>query len=171
MADTIEVHGLNELLRELRKYEPEMYKMIRKELLDGAQPLSSAVGSDFPDKPLKYWHSSGDRRGNAKMPPYIAGKARRGIKATVVRGGRSKGVLRLEQRDAGGQVYDAAGSKSMSRFVKNLDKHAPTKSKPPKSRSRLMYSSVAANMGLVEDNILKAIGKTDKMIQTRILQK
>ena len=171
MAATIEVHGLNELLRELRKYEPALYKTIRDELVNGAQPLTSAVGDDFPEKPLKYWHTSGERRGKARMPAYNAGKARRGVKAVVVRGGRSKGVLRLEQRDAGGQVYDAAGSKSMSRFVKNLDKHAPTKSKPPKSRSRLMYSSVAANMGLVEDDILKAIGKTDKMIQTRILQK
>jgi len=171
MASTIEVHGLNELLRELKKYEPTLYKTIRKELLDGAKPLTKAVGSDFPAKPLEYWHSSGERRGKAKMPPYIAGKARRGVKAVVVRGGRAKGVMRLEQRDAGGQVYDAAGSKSMSRFVKNLDKHAPTKSKPPKSRSRLMYASVADNMGLVEDNILKAIKQTDRMIQTRIMQK
>jgi len=170
MASTIEVHGLKSLLGELRKVEPELYKTIRNDLLNGSNDLVRAVGADFPEQPLKNWHSTGGRKGKSRLPPYNAAKASKGIKAVVPTSGRKSGILRIEQRDAGGQVYDAAGSKSISRFVSNLDKKGNTKSKPPKPRSRLMFTSVADHMGLIEDNILKAIGKTEKMIQTRIIR-
>lgn len=170
MAFTIEVHGLNQLLGELRKYEPTMYKQIRDELLAGARPLTTNVGSAYPAKPLKYWHSSNERRGDARMPPYVQSKAAKGVRAVVSTSGKKSGILRIEQKDAGGQVYDAAGSKSWSWFVANLDKSSSTRSRPPKTRSRLLYTSVAANMDLVEEQVLQAIRKTDKMIETRIVR-
>lgn len=166
----IEVHGLNKTLAELRKVEPTLYKNIRKELLDGARPLSAAVGKEFPDKPLARWHTANERRGDARMPPYIGAKAQRGIKAKVITSGRKSGVLRLEQSDAGGQVYDSAGGNTVGRFVKNLDKHLSTKSKPPKSRSRVMFGSVARNMWIVEDQIIAAIKKTETYIEARIVR-
>jgi hypothetical protein len=170
MAFTIEVHGLKNLLGELRKFEPELYKTIRDDLLMGANDLVQAVGADFPQQPLKNWHSTGGRKGKSRLPAYDASKARKGIKAVVPTSGRKSGILRIEQRDAGGQVYDAAGGKSISRFVQNLDKKGNTRSKPPKPRSRLMFTSVADHIKLVEDDILKAIGKTEKMIETKIVR-
>ena len=167
MATAIEVHGLKNLLAELRKYEPTLYKAISTELLSGSQQLVNAVGSDFPSRPLKNWPSSPARLGEARLPAYSSGKARKGVKAVVA---RKNGILRLEQRDAGGAVYDSAGGANISLFVKNLDKHLKTKSKPPKTRSRVMYSSVRQHIGLVEADILKIIGKTEKMIQTKIVR-
>lgn len=170
MASAIEVHGLKGLLGELRKFEPEMYKSIRDDLLMGANDLVQAVGNDFPQQPLKNWHSTGGRKGKSRLPAYNAAKARKGIKAVVVTSGRKSGILRIEQRDAGGAVYESAGGKSLSRFVQNLDKKGNIRSKPPKPRSRLMFTSVADHFELIENDILKAISRTEKMIELRIIR-
>jgi hypothetical protein len=166
----IEVHGLRETLAELRKYEPELFKEMRSDLMTSSGPLTSAVGSNFPALPLKNWHTSGGRRGEKRMPPYNRSSAVKGIKPVLITGGRRNGILRIEQKDAGGQVYDSAGGRSSdSRFVKNLDKRSLIKSNPPRSRSRVMYSSVAEHMNLVEYNINRIIKKVDQRIQTRIV--
>jgi hypothetical protein len=166
----IEVHGLNETLGALRKVEPVLYKKIRNDLVGGAKDLTTAVGKDFPNKPLEHWHSSGERRGKARMPPYSPNGAQRGVKAKVLTSRKKSGILRIEQSNAGGQVYDAAGGDTAGRFVKNLDKHLSTKSKPPRNRSRVMYGSVAGNLHLVEDRIRAVIKDTEKYIQAQIVR-
>lgn len=166
----IEVHGLNETLGALRKLEPTLYKNIRDDLVGGAKDLTSAVGKDFPAKPLANWHTRGDRRGDARMPPYNGASAQKGVKAKVLTQRNKSGILRLEQSNAGGQVYDAAGGETAGRFVKNLDKHLATKSKPPRNRSRVMYGSVAKNLYLVEDKIRAVIKDTEKYIQAQIVR-
>jgi hypothetical protein len=169
MAVAIEVHGLKETLNELRKYEPELYKAIVNEFRTGTSPLLKAVGLQYPERPLKNWHQTAERVGKARMPPYTREKAQRGLRTVVSNNRRNQGVVRIEQKDAGGQVFDTAGSRSMSRFVKNLDKRNPTKSKPPKKRSRYLYTAVEANLHIVEDQLGDAIAKTDKLIQARIV--
>ena len=166
----IEVHGLRETLTELRKLEPTLYKEIRDNLVNGASDLTQAVGNEFPEKPLKNWHTSGQRRGEARMPPYSGSSAAKGVKAAVITSRKKNGILRIEQRNAGGQVYDAAGGKSASRFVMNLDKRLATKSRPPKARSRVLYGGVARHMDLVERKIQKVINDTEKHIQVVIMR-
>ena len=165
----IEVHGLRETLAELRKYEPQLYKEIRSDLLTSSGPLASKVGNNFPLQPLSNWHSSGGRRGKSRLPAYNKAKVAKGVKPVLITGGRKNGILRIEQKDAGGQVYDSAGGKSNTRFVQNLDKRSLVKSHPPKSRSRIMYTSVATHLNLVEFNIQQVIQRVDKQIQTRIV--
>jgi hypothetical protein len=164
----IEVYGLRQTLTELKKVEPTLYKKISQDLISGASELTQATGREFPQKPLKNWHTSGDRRGYSRMPPYNGASASRGVKAKVLTRGVKSGILRIEQTNAGGQVLDAAGGKSAGRFVMNLDKHLSTKSKPPKPRSRVLYGGVARHMGLVEDRIREVIKSTEKYIQVRI---
>lgn len=164
----IEVYGLRETLNELRKVEPTLYKNIRQDLLQSASPLTQAVGAEFPTKPLRNWHESGGRRGDARMPPYSGARAAKGVKAKAITSGRRNGILRIEQTNAGGQVYDAAGGKSAGRFVMNLDKRLQTKSRPPRARSRVLYGGVARHMNIVEAQIQKVINSTERLIQIRI---
>lgn len=166
----IEVYGLKQTLTELKKVEPTLYKQISQDLISGATDLTQAVGSEFPKAPLANWHTSGGRRGYARMPAYNSAQAAKGVKAKVLTNRKKSGILRIEQTNAGGQVYDAAGGKSASRFVMNLDKHLRTKSNPPKPRSRVLYGGVARHMDLVEDRIQKVIKSTEKYIQARIVR-
>ena len=172
MANKIQVTGLNGTLAYLKDYETDLYDALRKDLVDKSLPLAQLVGSRFPAAPLRNWHTSGGRRGKSRMPPYVGTKASAGVKPIAgkgsTRGGtRATTILRIQQTDAGGQVYDSAGSNAGrinnagGRFVANLDSKLSTQSKPGRTRSRTMYKGVTDNMGLVEQNIENIVKQVD----------
>jgi hypothetical protein len=80
--------------------------------------------------------------------------------------------------DAGGQVYDSAGSitsggqgsmaSAGQKFVSNLDKNLRTKSRGGKTRSRIMYPFTEKNLPLVEKAIEISIRKIDGEVQKRL---
>ena len=74
--------------------------------------------------------------------------------------------------DAGGQVYDSAGSGSYessgSTFIKNLDKHTKVKSKRGTTRSRILYGAVKANQSMVEEAVLEVVKEVDDLTTKRI---
>lgn len=175
---TVTVPALGKTLRDLRRYEPEMYKQITNRLKVAAQPLADKVGAAFPAQPLENWHKTGGRKGPSRMPPYSGSAVKRGTKP-IVDPGRirqtmkpsSKGILRIEQRNAGGAVYDAMGSKTpREQMVVNVDKHLQTKSQAGKTRSRVLYPVTKRNMAMIEREVQIAIRSTDALIQQQILK-
>lgn len=147
----IEVYGVQEAIKYLREFETQAYKRITKDLKVTAQPIANKVGQEFPEEPLAQWHTTGGRlQSKSRLPEYNTSRVRSSVKpATSIRkprGGSQVGILRIQQMDGGGQVYDSAGSvtaagrESMGgRFIKNLDKHLTTKSTQGRTRSRVMY--------------------------------
>jgi hypothetical protein len=177
MGIKVEVHGVREVLAELRKYERETYVTIEKDLKSSAKPAADAVGRDFPDKPLSNWHAAGGRKGNSRLPAYnksAKNKVRVDVSTKKPKGSNEHGLMRLQQSNAGGQIYDTAGSgggtKSAAgqRFVSNLDKHLKTKSKSGRYRSRVMYPSTKKNLPLIEKAVEVSIRKIDGLVQKRI---
>lgn len=174
---SVKVYGLKETIRHLQRYDKEMYEQIKVKFVTSAQPLATKIGQAFPEKPLKNWHTKGGRKGKSRMPPYEADGARRGVKPVLALSGRRSkamserqevGILRIQQMNAGGQVFDTAGSKKSSRFVRNLDKHYQRKSVQGKYRSRLLYGLVNANLHEIEADVAEAVGVTDKLISAQI---
>jgi len=178
----VDVYGVRETLAELRKYEVETFKRIKKDLIQSAQPAANAVGREFPDEPLANWHSSGDRRGKARMPPYSGSAAKSKVKVAVVSkrptGQQKYGLIRLQQMDGGAQVYDSAGSVTAggqgsmasagSKFISNLDKHLTTKSRQGRTRSRVMYPATKKHLPLIEKAIEDSIRRIDGEVQKRL---
>lgn len=167
----IDTYGMNETLRALRLFDKTMYDHIRKNIVDASTPLAKAVGDRFPDeKPLTGWHTSG-RKGASRMPGYSAGSARKGVKAVAGTGlarGKGRTILRIQQQNAGGMVFDSAGSVSNSQFVMNLDKHRRTKSRQNGWRSRILYPATAKNFVLIESALRKVLGTLDKQTEQRL---
>ena len=183
MGIKVDVYGVRETLAELRKYERETFNRISSDLKTSAQPLASAVGNAFPDEPLRNWHTTGERRGASKLPPYNGSAAKRKVKVAVStkrpRGMNQHGLIRIQQMDAGGQVYDSAGSVTKGgqgsmatagqKFVSNLDKHLRIKSKGGgNTRSRIMYPFTEKNLPLIEKAIEISIRKIDGEVQKRL---
>lgn len=182
MGIKVDVYGVRETLAELRKYEKQAYKIIVDDLKLSAKPAADAVGREFPDEPLANWHTSGGRKGKAKLPPYSASSAKNKVKVAVStskpRGNSEHGLVRLQQMDAGGQVYDSAGSVTAGgqgsmatagqKFVSNLDKHLTTKSRQGRTRSRVMYPATKKNLPLVEKAVEVSIRKIDGEVQKRL---
>jgi len=173
---------LKALMDDLRKYDKDLYKEVTKALVNSASPIATAVGSKFPGKPpLENWHQTNRRKGKARLPGYNAANVRRGVKAVVPRpkgfkGARFRtvGILRLEQKNAAGQIYDIAGSafknEKGERFINNLDKHLRTKSSGDGKRSRVMFPWTKANLPLVEETVAKSIKAQNGRIRARLVR-
>jgi len=183
MGIKVDVYGVRETLAELRKYEAETFKSIKADLIQSAQPAADAVGREFPDEPLMNWHTSGGRLGStSNLPPYNGASAKKKGKVVVStkrpRGMNQYGLIRLQQMDAGAQVYDSAGSVTAGgqgsmatagqKFISNLDKHLTTKSRQGRYRSRVMYPETKNNMPLIEKAVEASIRKIDGEVQKRL---
>lgn len=177
MALQAKFYGISETLYYLKNYEAELYKSLRKDLVMKAQPLAQLVGSKFPDEPLLNWHTSGARLSTkSRLPPYLGSKAKANVKPKAgsgsIRGGtRASVILRIQQDDAGGSVYDIAGSVTAGargasatagqKFIANLDKHKRIQSTGDGGRSRILYGAIKANEGMIEADILEVIKQVD----------
>lgn len=181
MGIKVEVHGVRETLAELRKYEKHAYKTITDDLKLSAKPAAMAVGRKFPDEPLLNWHTSGGRKGNARFPPYNGSSAKSKVKVVVStrkpRGLNQYGLIRLQQMDAGAQIYDSAGSVTKGargasasagqKFVANIDKRS-NQSAGEGWRSRVMYPQTKKNLPLIEKAVEVSIRKIDGEVQKRL---
>jgi hypothetical protein len=176
MASEIKFYGVNETLFYLKNYEKELFDQFKKKLADAAQPLADLVGSRFPSSPpLQNWHSSGGRVGVKRLPAYkpstktVQAKSGGFVRKTA-KGGY--GILRIQQMDGGGQVYDSAGigtyESKGSTLINNLDKHTKVKSKRGTTRSRIMYGAVKNNQAMVEEAVLKVVKEVDGYTTKRI---
>lgn len=182
MTTRVEVYGVRETLAELRKYERETFNRISSDLKSSAKPAAIAVGRAFPDEPLLNWHTSGERKGKARLPPYNGAAAKSKVRVAISTkkptGIGKHGLIRLQQMDGGGQVYDSAGSKTKAargasasagqKFISNLDKRAKQQSSGAKYRSRIMYPFTEKNLPLIEKAIEVSIRKIDGEVQKRL---
>jgi hypothetical protein len=115
------------------------------------------------------------------LPPYNGAAAKSKVKVVIAtkkpRGQNQYGLIRLQQMDAGGQVYDSAGSKTKAargasasageKFISNLDKRS-LQSSGEKYRSRIMYPFTKKNLPLIEKAIEISIRKIDSEVQKRL---
>ena len=183
MGIKVEVYGVRETLAELRKYERETFNRISSDLKTSAKPAAIAVGRSFPDEPLLNWHTSGGRLASkSRLPPYNGASAKSKVRVAISTkkptGIGQHGLIRLQQMDAGGQVYDSAGSKTKAargasasagqKFISNLDKRAKQQSSGEKYRSRIMYPFTEKNLPLIEKAIEISIRKIDGEVQKRL---
>lgn len=185
MANEIKFFGLNETLFFLKNYEKELYDALRKDLVTAALPLAMEVGKYFPDNPFNpnggssrnNWFESGERRGDSRLPPYDGNRAAQSVRP--VAGGTGLGrrgsiILRIEQKDAGGKVYDMAGQRGGKnaqgvRFIAGLDKYTATQSRGGGNpRSRSLFKGVRDNQEMIEQNVLDVVKKIDGATTRRI---
>jgi hypothetical protein len=182
MGINVDVYGVRETLAELRKYEKQAYKTITDDLKLSAKPAADAVGREFPSEPLLNWHTSGGRKGKARLPQYNGATAKNKVRVAVSTkkptGIGEHGLIRLQQMDAGGQVYDTAGSNigaargsgasAGQKFVANIDKHLKVKTKQGRYRSRVMYPATEKHLPLIEKAVEVSIRKIDGEVQKRL---
>lgn len=166
-----QVVGLNDTLRALKLFEPELYMKLRKDLVQDATPLANLIGSKFPNQPLKWWKQNG-RAGNARLPGYNATRARTKVKPIAGTGrerGKGRTILRLQQMDGGAQVFDSAGGqRAKAQFVQNLDKHSRVKSKGGRARSRILFPYVKKNKHMVEEIVGVVVKELEKQTTKRL---
>lgn len=179
----LEVYGVRETIAYLQEFEVKAYRKITNELKNEVRPVAEAVGRAFPEEPLLNWHTTGGRlQTKSRLPEYRGAKVRGSVKAVTStrkpRQGQARGILRLQQMDGGGQVYDSAGSVTAAgietmggKFIMNLDKHLNTKSRQGKYRSRVMYPATEKHLPQIIAAVQKIIDDFGGEVQKNINRK
>lgn len=104
------VRGLQETLRELRKFHPDLLKELRKDLRKTADPIVKDARSRVPAQPASGWREGG-RIG------FKQSKARSGYKLRMRSSARVSGMkgsaatIDLVQNNAAGAIWDQAGQR------------------------------------------------------------
>jgi hypothetical protein len=183
MAQITAVHGVQSTIQYLQRFEREVFKAIRKELIDSAKPIVVAVQDEFPKQPwdskrgvnwTKYGRTQRGRKSPSSagpsFPRYQYGKVKRGVKAdTGSTRRRSDGtytILRIKQTDAAASIYDLAKqtrTANAASFITNLNN---TKRGQP--NSRVMFPTVIKAMPKVINDVMKILDKIESRYSAEI---
>lgn len=168
---TVEVRGAKEVLRELRKIDPEARKTFNKEAKRIVKPAVDVAKAKYPWKILsgmaKPWNSQSGR----VLFPYSQSAAQKGVKAAVNTSRSKNYVLAVIQKDVAAAIVDMAGKKtkgrtgpgstSGERFVHNLTGEVG-------QPSRVMWPAVEGQMGPIQDEMRKVLDEVAVRVNRKI---
>lgn len=159
----VEVNGLADTLRTLRRVDPELRKTTIKRMKLAAKPMQAEAKKLFPDaSPLSGW---GNWRGG-----YDGRNVKRNVKVSF-KGSKARNsnvipLLTLRQTSAAGAIFDIAGRKSSGNspsgraMIARLDRFAPA--------SRVMWPTAERHMPEVAQGVRSAIDDMSAIINQEL---
>ena len=173
VSTKVEVNGLADTLRTLRRVDPELRKTTIRRMKLAAKPMQAEAKKLFPDaSPLSGWGSWTGRSGNRITGPegYDGGMVRKGVKVAF-KGSKARNsdtipLLTLRQTSAAGVIFDIAGRKSSGNspsgraMIARLDRFAPA--------SRVMWPTAERHMPEVVQGVRSAIDDMSEIINQEL---
>jgi hypothetical protein len=165
----VELSGVNNLLKSLKAYAPDLDKQLKSELKEAtSNVVKQARGFATAADPLSNW-----TKGSGTFPLYETRKVVSGIRLSLAKSKvNSQGFsssVRIVNASAAGAIYETAGRKSPnSTFVKNINKKSGT-SNPAnnKDSGRLIYRAWQADNGKTFEAVVRAILKTNDLFVSK----
>lgn len=168
----VEVKGVIELRKALRKFSPDLGKGLTKEMGAALKPIVKTARSYLPtnDQVPSNWLATDKPR---KFPTYDRAVAAKGVTYKTSpskpnrRGFRS--LATIFNKTAAGAIYETAGRKTPnSIFVRNIEnKYNNSFKGNDKEKGRVIYKAWAENNGKAQDAVLKAIEKATDLFSKR----
>jgi hypothetical protein len=110
------VEGVPQLINRLKSFEPEIYKILTREIRDAANLVGASARSSVPTLPLSHWGHHGRTAWDAGK---VSSSIKPGIRSRNVGGHRVvSGVV--TDKSVAGSIYEVAGSKSSGQFATAL---------------------------------------------------
>jgi hypothetical protein len=167
-----QIEGLQQTLRDLRKFSPELLKELKKDLTRQAQPIFADAARRMPDRPAPNWGSKG-RTG------YSRARAASGMKVSVRASKRVKdmkgsmAVINLTQTNAGGAIWDQAGARGKysppqqrgAQFVEHLNRSTGKKAQ------RGLWPASVGRRDEIRRDFSGSIRKTEREINLRLARR
>lgn len=168
---TVEVRGAKEVLRELRKIDPEARKTFTKEAKRIVKPGVDVAKAKYPWKILSGMARPWNSKSGRVLFPYSQSAAQKGVKPSV-NSSRSKNyVLAVIQKDVAASIVDMAGKKtkgrtgpgstSGERFVYNVTGEMG-------QPSRVMWPAIEGQMPAIQDEMRQVLDEVAKAVNRRI---
>lgn len=176
----IAVKGANEVKRALRKFDPDLYKEMNREIAGELKGITNEAKTMLPQSFLSGAMDDGRERvsrtsRSRAFPTYNSSTIRRGLTYSLARKrGNTRGwtaAYSLLNKSAIGAIAEIAGTKhpygdprSQSnnpqagrQFIEALNRDIGSIKPVGKGRGRLMYAALNANQGKARDAIIRAI--------------
>lgn len=166
----IDTGGIADLIKALRKVEPELARQLPREMRQAGKPLVQDARDLLPEPaPLSNW-GQWNERGRDRS---FTRKARSGIRIETNTGAR-KGVhtinlMALTQKDGAGAIYENAGRKrpgdirssnAGERFVAALNEK--------QEGSRYLWPAVEMNISRLDRELQAAIDRWSKELEQKV---
>lgn len=167
-----QIQGLQRTLRELGKFNPDLLRELKKDLTRQAKPIFADAARRMPDVAAPHWGSKG-RTG------YSRSRAANGMKVSVRASRRVKGmkgsmaVVNLTQSNAGGAIWDQAGSRGRytppqqrgEQFVRHLDRSTG------KGAQRGLWPASVNRLDEIRREFTFSIKKTEREVNLRLARR
>lgn len=184
----IEVRGVDNLKRALRKYDPDLFKAMNKEIGTALKSVSNEAKRDVEPNifsgamdtgAVRVSRTSRDRA----FPVYNSSVIRNGLTYTLARKKKNRSgfsaAYSLLNKSAIGSIVEIAGTKNPggdpssqsnnpnagNQFIQELNQTYGNFRKVGRGKGRLMYKALDDNQGKARDAILKAIEDATKQFK------
>lgn len=148
------VDGVPQLINRLKGFEPEVYKILQREVRAAADKVGSSARGSVPEMPTSHWDYTG-RTGWSRGK--VAGSIRPGFRTRNVGGTRVvSGIVTM--RNAAGSIYEAAGSKDGGQFGALLNATAGAR------YPRVMGPAWTANVDAAREEIKAAVSRAAEAV-------
>jgi hypothetical protein len=163
-----ELKGAKALRKALRKFDPDLDKETRDEMVGFLKPLVRKARGFMPandDMPSGFVGTSEPGR----FPKYDAGIARRGVgyKLTPTKPNRQGWIstVSIHNKTAGGVIYEWSGRKSNHRFVSTLPGTITGKGKMD---GRAIFKAYKQDEGKAKVGVIKALEKAAAKFNAKV---
>jgi uncharacterized protein with von Willebrand factor type A (vWA) domain len=187
----VEVRGVDNLKRALRKYDPDLFKAMNKEIGTALKSVSNEAKRDVKQDFISGAMDTGAERvsrtsRSRAFPVYNSSVIRKGLTYTLARKKKNRSgftaAYSLLNKSAMGAIVETAGRKhpngdpesqsnnprAGAQFIQELNQEyggLKQVGKGAKQRGRLMYKALDDNQGKARDAILKAIEDATKQFK------
>jgi len=154
----IEVVGVKETIKALRKLDPEHRKEFNRGVKSVVAPMVAAAKSAYPTKPLSGMGRNWTQGASQKFP-YEVGKVRSGVKVKVSTRRDTNNVVYISQGTAAGAIFEVAGSKTPG---------APFNANLRARNSRVLWPTFDRYQPAIIQGIDDLVRKAEKTVQGEI---
>jgi hypothetical protein len=162
---SVEVSGVKNAIKELRKIDPELRKQFNKDAKEVVRPVIEAAKANYPATFLSGMSRAWTQGGKPKFP-YSQSKAKSGVRLKVDTRGKAVSIINVVQNNPAAVIVDMAGKKGgKSRrgevFIANLTEKA---GRP----SRVMWPAFESNETQVQFAMVQLINSVMERVDKEI---
>jgi hypothetical protein len=181
----VALKGADKVKRALRKFDPDLFKEMNKEVGTALKGVSNEAKLHVPAYFLSGAMDTGAERvsrtsRDRAFPVYNSSSIRKGLTYSLakkkIKGDGWNAAYSLLNKSAIGAIAEIAGTKNPNgdfrsqsnnpdagrQFIQELNQEVGAIKKVGKGRGRLMYRALSDNQGKARDSILRAIETTAK---------
>jgi len=161
----IQVIGVKETIKELRRLDPELRKQFNRDAKKIAQPVVDKVKGSYPTKYLSGMFRTWSQRGR-QLFPYSQRDAQRGVVFQIKTSRSAVGILTVIQKNPAAAIVDMAGKAGGDgakgeQYVRALTLYYG-------QPSRVMWPAYESTKDQVQREMLDLVREASETVQNKI---